>query len=128
METDFAVNTLDYPGARAVAFMAKTLRALEWWRLEAHPELIQESPSPFCAAELGRTYVAYLRHGGVLKVDLRGANEIESFHVRWVDLAEEREAPAREVSGGGIRVLNPPVDDLGARQAKEYVLILSRDR
>jgi hypothetical protein len=53
LEKSFETNTLDYPGARSMDFMAKFLGSLAWWKLEPHPELVLEYPAPFCGAVPG---------------------------------------------------------------------------
>ena len=54
LHRDFDTDTLDYPGAVGVGFMARFLRAMEWWKLEPHPELVSDYPARFCSAAPGR--------------------------------------------------------------------------
>ena len=86
LQTGFETDTLDYPGARSLSFMAKFLRGIDWWLLEPHAELLHENPSPYCAAVPGREYVAYLRWGGVAKIDLRPSSPDDAFEYTWIDL------------------------------------------
>jgi len=123
---DFKVDTLDYPGAKSLAFMAGFLRGIEWWRLEPHPELVLENPSPFCGAAPGKEYVVYLRWGGVVKVDLRPSTEEDQFEYRWIDLVEEKTRRHGAVAGGDVRTFRPPEDYPGVEQFKDWVLILQR--
>ena len=41
-----SVDTLDFPGAVSMGFLAKFLKGIEWWKLEPHPELVLEYPQP----------------------------------------------------------------------------------
>jgi len=117
---------LDYPGARSLGFMAGFLRGIEWWRLEPHPELVSENPSPFCGAVPGREYVVYLRWGGVVKVDLRPSTEEDQFEYRWIDLVEEKTRRSGIVGGGDVRTFRPPEDYPGVEQFKDWVLHVVR--
>jgi len=122
LQTGFETDTLDYPGARALSSMAKFLRSLDWWQLEPHPELLSENPSPYCSAVPGSQYVAFLRWGGVAKLDLRPSSPEDTFAFTWLDLTEDRPARSGTVAGGAIRSFSPPEDYPGAEQFKDWVL------
>ena len=122
LETGFETDTLDYPGAEALGFMARFLRGIDWWRLEPHPELLRENPSHYCGAVPGREYVVYLRWGGVVKIDLRPSSTDQSFEYRWIDLVDEKTTRKGTVNGGEIREFHPPEDYPGAEQYKDWVL------
>ncbi|MCR4412882.1 MAG: DUF4038 domain-containing protein [Thermoguttaceae bacterium] len=126
MEMDFRTDTLDYPGAKAVSFMAKFLRQIAWWQLEPHPELVLENPSHYCAAVPGREYVAYLRWGGVAKLDLRPSSAQTPFEYRWIDLTEEKVKRTGTTGGGEIREFRPPEDYPGVEQSKDWILHVVR--
>ena len=49
------VDTLDYPGAVSMGYMAKFLKGIEWWKLEPHPELVSEYPQPLAPPSPGRS-------------------------------------------------------------------------
>lgn len=122
LEEDFETDTLDYPGARSLCFMAKFLRSIDWWLLETHPELVLENPSHYCAAVPGKEYVVYLRWGGVTKVDLRPSSSEEEFAYEWIDLVEQEARTTGAVPGGDIRQFRPPEDYPGALHYKDWVL------
>lgn len=108
LEASFEVNTLDYPGARAMGYLGQLLRQTQWWKLEPHPELLTETPSKFCAADPGREYVAYLRWGGRVKVDLRPSGEADQFDYVWLDPASGKERRKGSVGGGAVRAFEAP--------------------
>jgi hypothetical protein len=122
LEEDFETDTLDYPGARSLSFMAKFLRGIDWWLLEPHPELVHENPSRYCAAVPGKEYVVYLRWGGVAKIDLRPSSADDEFQYRWIDLVDERERGPGAVPGGDVRAFRPPEDYPGVVHYKDWVL------
>ena len=74
-----SVDTLDYPGAVSMGFLAKFLKGMEWWKLEPHPELVLEYPQPLASAIAGQEYLVYARYGGQLKLDLRSSSESDRF-------------------------------------------------
>jgi hypothetical protein len=122
LELSFDTDTLDYPGARSLSFMAKFLRGVDWWLLEPHPELVHENSSRYCGAVPGREYVAYLRWGGVVKLDLGPSSSDGQFEFRWIDLVEEKVKRTGTIAGAGIREFHPPEDYPGVEQYKDWVL------
>ena len=106
--------------------MGKFLRSIHWWELEPHPELVSDSPEPYCAAVPGREYVVYLRYGGSAKVDLRPSGAEDRFEFTWRDLATDREAKRGEVTGGDARRFSPPEDYPRAAQYKDWLLHVRR--
>jgi hypothetical protein len=126
LETSFETDTLDYPGAVSMGFMARFLRSMEWWKLEPHPELVSEYAARFCSAEPGRNYVVYARWGGTLKVDLRPSSEADKFQYTWIDLTAGTERRTGTVQGGGMREFHAPEDYPSAPQHKDWVLHVRR--
>lgn len=124
MDTSFATNTLLYTGGLSVGFMGKYLRKLEWWKLEPHPELVLENPSPFCLAEPGKEYVIYLRFGGSVKLDLGEYGETASFRFQWTDLVNQKESGSGTVNGGSIVEIKCPEDYPGTVNYKDWVLYI----
>ena len=123
IDPDFATNTMDYPGARAMAHLADILRGLDWWRLEPHPECVIENPSKYCLAVPGEVYLMFLRWGGAVKLDLT-AYSGKTFTRQWIDLATEKEHDPRELKGGVVHVINAPEDFPGTRQEKDWILLV----
>jgi len=126
LQLGFETDTLDYPGARSLSFMARFLRGIQWWSLDPHPELLLENPSPFCAAVPGREYVAFLRWGGVAKLDLRPSTPDDTFEYTWIDLTNEKPGRSRTIAGGEIRSFSPPEDYPGVEQYKDWILHVVR--
>jgi len=124
MDTSFNVNTLLYPGAVSIGFMAKYLRGLEWWTLSPHPELILENPSHYCLADPGGEYMIYLRYGGHIKIDLRAIPETSDFGFKWVDLVNNSVLNEGLVKGGKIVEIKCPEDYPGVVNFKDWVLHL----
>lgn len=126
MEAGFGNDTLNYPGARSLGFMAKFLRGIDWWLLEPHPELVLENASNYCGAVPGKLYVVYLRWGGVAKVDLHPSTEKDSFEYQWIDLGEEKVRKSGTVGGGAIRQFSAPEQYPTASTFRDWVLYLRR--
>jgi hypothetical protein len=102
-EPGYESDTLDYPGAVSMGFLAHFLRSIKWWTLEPHPELLADYNPKYCAAVPGQEYVAYLRWGGKVNVDLRPSTESDTFRYTWFDLAEGKERSSGTVEGGALR-------------------------
>jgi hypothetical protein len=120
------VDTLDFPGAVSMGFMAQFLRSIEWWALEPHPELVLDYPQPLAAAVPGQEYVVYARYGGGLKLDLRPCSPADRFRFTWIDLAASKEADAGAVNGGAIRTFHAPDAYPEHREYRDWLLHVTR--
>jgi hypothetical protein len=119
-------DSLNYPGVAAVSFMAKFLKAIDWWRLVPHPEVLSNNPSKFCSAIPGREYVIYLRWGGVVDVDLRPSSSTDVFTGTWTDLVTGKTADAGDVNGGGVREFPAPEQYPEHLDDKDWLLFIRR--
>ncbi|MCF7975435.1 MAG: DUF4038 domain-containing protein [Phycisphaerae bacterium] len=126
MDLSFDTNTLDYPGAVSLGYVARLFRTLPWWQLEPHPELVSDSPAPFCAAVPGHTYVVYLRWGGSLQVDLRPSSEDDTFESTWIDLNALKEINGGQVQGGDTHWFNCPSSYPGTAHINDWLLLIKR--
>lgn len=122
MDTSLKTNTMLYPGAVSVGFMGKYLRNIEWWKLEPHPELVKENPSPFCLADPGNEYLFYLRYGGSIKLDLSSQKASDEFEYRWTDLVNSKESGSGKIKGGSVVEIKCPEDYPGVVNFKDWVL------
>ncbi len=121
-----SVDTLDYPGAVSMGFMAKFLKGLAWWKFEPHPELVLEYAQPLASAIPGQEYLVYARYGGRLELDLRSSSESGRFRFTWIDLVVSKEARGGTIHGGGIRSFHAPEDYPGSREYKDWLLHVVR--
>jgi hypothetical protein len=126
LEEGFERTTLDYPGAVSMRHLAAFFRDLAWWRLAPHPELLRDYADPYCAAVPGEEYVAYLRWGGGVQVDLRPSAATDVFEARWFDPAHGGARPGPTLSGGDVRYVAPPEDYPGTEQFRDWVLHVRR--
>lgn len=126
LEEAFTRNTLDYPGALSMGHLAAFFRDIAWWRLEPHPELISDYADPYALAAPGDEYVAYLRWGGRVKVDLRPSAESDRFEFRWFNPATGAYLQHGAVAGGAIRTFSAPGDYPGVEQFEDWVLQIRR--
>jgi len=128
LHKEFDTDTLDYPGAVSLGFLAKVLKGIEWWKLEPHPELVADYPAKYCAAVPGNHYLVYLRWGGVLKLDLRPSSDQDLFRFTWFDLAENKPATGGSVPGGQMREFRTPEDYPRSPRYKDWLLHLERGK
>jgi hypothetical protein len=122
------VDTLNYPGAVSMGYMAKFLKSIRWWELEPHPELVSDYPARFCSGIPGSEYLVYARWGGKLKLDLRPSSETDKFRVAWLDLVDQSEHAGETVNGGVIRAFQAPEDYPQYRRLKDWVLYVTKTR
>jgi len=126
MDTSFAANTMLYPGAVSVGFMGKFLRNLEWWKMEPHPELVMENPSPYCLANPGNEYLVYLRYGGSVRIDLRAYPGSSEFTYTWTDLINSLDTKKGTITGGAIVEIKCPEDYPGFVNFKDWILHIKK--
>jgi hypothetical protein len=117
-----SIDTLDYPGAASMGFLAKFLKGIEWWQFEPHPELVLEYAQPLASAIAGKEYLIYARYGGQLKLDLRAAAESDQFRSTWINLAASKEARSGTIRGGAVRIFHAPEDYPGTMDYKDWLL------
>lgn len=124
MDTSFTTNTMLYPGAVSVSFMGKYLRKIEWWKLQPHPELVIDNPSPYCLAIPGKEYLFYLRYGGSVKIDLSAYGSSTGFDYQWTDLVNCKESRKGTIKGGAIVEIKCPEDYPGFVNFKDWLMYL----
>src|ERR1035437_388684 len=120
------VDTLDFPGAVSMGYMAKFLKGIDWWKFEPHPELVSEYPQPLASAIPGREYLVYARYGGRLKLDLRSSPVSDQFRFTWIDLVNSKEAASGTVDGGAIGMFQTPEDYPKDREYKDWLLHVTK--
>ena len=123
LDSNLHANTLDYPGAQSVSFMAKFLSGKHWWEWRPHPELVLDYPARFCKADPGKEYLVYLRYGGDFRLDLRAAGN-RPLHYRWIDLVTLKTKDG-DVQGGGLRQFWNPRDYPGNRPYHDCLLYVT---
>ena len=128
MEMNFDANTLDYPGVQSIGYLSQFFHQIEWWKLEPHPEVVMDNPSPYCAAILGQEYVIFLRWGGTVKVNLKDAESGSTFTDRWIDLVNQKTVKEGKTTGGSVVELQPPEDYPGVLHTKDWVIHLQKNR
>jgi hypothetical protein len=126
MEMGFDRNTLDYPGARFLGSLARYLKTLSWWKLEPHPELVSDYPTPFCAAAPGQEYLAYLRWNGTLRLDLRPSRDTDEFVQTWIDLDRFEIGRPKTLTGGVVREFHSPKSYPGTPEVSDWLLHVRR--
>jgi hypothetical protein len=115
-------DTLDFPGAASVGYMAKLLRGLEWWKLEPHPELVREYAQSLAAAIPGQEYLVYARYGGKFKLDLSAFPATDRFKVTWIDLVNSKESRSAFINGGSLVGCQAPEDFPSNRDYKDWLV------
>ncbi len=122
MEMEFDVNTLDYPGAQSVGFMATFLKNVPFWTMEPRPDLIKGNPSKYCGMMQDPQYLIYLRYGGSLSIKLEGSSPTDTFEYRWYNLETNDVSKSGQVQGAQKAILHPPASYPGIKQFKDWLL------
>ena len=120
-EIDFMMNSLDLPGAVGIGHMAKFFSGIGWWNLEPHPELVSEYSQKYCAAVPGEEYVAYLRWGGNVLLDLNPSSPSDTFEYKWYNTQKGTFENDGTMEGGGLQRFRAPNND-------DWVLYVKRNK
>lgn len=124
-EMSFSENTMLYEGAESISFFSEFLQLIEWWKLEPHPEFVQENPSHFCSAVPGEEYLIYLRYGGSVRINLQDASA-KIMKYEWIDLTNGKTVKQGEIKGGNISSFSPPEDYPGNLEFKDWLLHITK--
>ncbi len=108
MEMGFGTNTLDYPGAMGMSYMARFFRGLRWWELEPHNDVVSGAADLFCAAVPGEEYVVYSRFGGTIHIDLKPASSNDTFRYEWYNPRAGTYSKNEEILTGPTATLTTP--------------------
>jgi hypothetical protein len=68
--------------------------------MKPSPELVTDSPQPFCLANPGKEYVVYLRYGGMMHLDMSERLQENHSPVTGIIRLQENQHPKRQVTGG----------------------------
>jgi hypothetical protein len=60
IEVGAEIRSFDYEGAVSMQHLASFFKNVKWWEMKPSPELVTDSPQPFCLANPGKEYVVYL--------------------------------------------------------------------
>ena len=123
LDTTFSNNTLNYPGARSISFMAHFLQKMEWWKMEPHSELISGNPSSFCSAIPDKLYLIYLPYGGSVKVNLQLLPS-SRVNYEWYDLTTSKKVNTGVKDNTSVCMFQPPEDYPGILGTKDYLLVI----
>jgi len=122
LDTSFSTNTLLYPGAASLGFIAGYLRSINWWKLSPSPEKVLENPSSYCTSDLLSEYLVYLRYGGSFKLDLSRLPATRTFACKWIDLVNNRVSQTTAIQGGRIVEVKCPEDYPGFVNFKDWLV------
>ena len=125
MDLGFETNTFDYPGAVSMGVMSKFLQEIEWWRFEPSPELMMDYPGSFCTSIRGEKILAYLRYGGVVKINLEDFSTTASLRITWLN-PSNGERHFTEISGGLVRYINSPTSYPGTLEYQDWVMLIEK--
>ncbi|MGC9354819.1 MAG: DUF4038 domain-containing protein, partial [Mariniphaga sp.] len=56
IEVGVEIESFDYEGAISMNHLASFFKNVKWWEMKPSPELVSDSPQPFCLANPGKEY------------------------------------------------------------------------
>lgn len=116
---DWYHKALNYPGGKSIGYLSKFFQGIDWWKLEPSQSLLIDNEDNYCSADLGNTYVVYLRHGGSAKVDLSSLSANDQFNIQWFNPRTGMYQTSGVVKGGEVKEFIAP-------DSFEWVILLKR--
>lgn len=108
LEVGAELASFDYEGAVSMQHLASFFKNVGWWNMHPAPELVNDSPQPFCLANPGVEYVIYLRYGGMINLDMLQEAEGKTFTAYWYNPATGESTSQKQVKGGrSVRFIAP---------------------
>ncbi len=125
MQQGFESTTYDYEGAVSMGILSTFFSSLQWWTLDSHPELIGDSPQPFCLARPGKEYVIYLRYGGYITVKLNASSK-DFFSYYFFNPATGEKTNETRVKGAASIPLACPAMYPGSTRVQDWVVYIKK--
>jgi hypothetical protein len=97
VEPGAELSSFNYEGAVSMQHLAGFFKNIKWWEMKPLPDLVHDSPQPFCLANPGKEYIIYLRYGGMINLDI-GQNEKE-FTFYWYNPANGESTSKKTIKG-----------------------------
>jgi hypothetical protein len=110
----YAFQVRDEGGADQLAVLYDFFAAIPYWRMQPFAGVTGDAVS---LAEVGKTYLVYLPHGGAATLDLTGVPG--SYTARWFNPRSGKYSDPFMVSGEGKRRIEAP-------DSKDWIVHLKR--
>jgi hypothetical protein len=127
IEVGAEIESFDYEGAVSMKNLASFFKNVKWWEMKPSPELVGDSPQPFCLANPGKEYVVYLRYGGMMHLDMGEASNGKQFTAYWYNPATGESTSKRQVQGGQKVQFTSPGMYPGTLEYSDWVLHVSEN-
>lgn len=122
IEVGAEIESFDYEGAVSMQHLATFFKKVKWWDMKPLPELVSDSPQPFCLANPGKEYVVYLRYGGMIHLDMGETAEGKQFNFYWYNPATGESTSGKKVTGGRKVQFTAPGMYPGTLEYSDWVL------
>ncbi|MBW6534923.1 MAG: DUF4038 domain-containing protein [Mariniphaga sp.] len=122
IEVGAEIESFDYEGAVSMQHLATFFKNVKWWEMKPYPDLVSDSPQPFCLANPGKEYVIYLRYGGMMHLDMGQAATGKQFTAYWYNPATGESTSKWQVQGGQKVQFTAPGMYPGALDYSDWVL------
>ncbi|MDD2380354.1 MAG: DUF4038 domain-containing protein [Mariniphaga sp.] len=122
IEVGAEIPSFDYEGAVSMQHLASFFKQIEWWKMTPRPDLVKDSPQPFCLAVPGKEYIVYLRYGGMLNLNIGQSSEEKSFSYYWYNPKTGEATTPRQIKGKNFLQFTAPGMYPGAPHYSDRVL------
>ncbi len=122
IEVGAEMESFDYEGAVSMQHLATLFKNVKWWEMKPYPDMVSDSPQPFCLANPGKEYVVYLRYGGMMHLDMGQAATGKQFTAYWYNPSTGESTSKRQVQGGQKVQFTAPGMYPGTLEYSDWVL------
>lgn len=122
IEIGAELESFDYKGAVSMQHLTSFFKNVGWWNMQPAPEIVSDSPQPFCLVNPGKEYVVYLRYGGMIHLDMGQEATGRQFSWYWYNPATGDYTEKQKVQGGRKIQFTAPGMYPGTLEFSDWVL------
>ena len=127
IEVGAELSSFNYEGAVSMMHLARFFKNIKWWEMKPRPDLVNDSPQPFCLAVPGVEYIVYLRYGGMINLDIGHHDSEREFIFYWYNPATGESTDKMQIKGNKTLQFRAPGMYPGTLNYSDWALHLYAD-
>lgn len=122
VEPGAELSSFNYEGAVSMQHLAGFFKNIKWWEMKPRPDLVLDSPQPFCLANPGKEYIIYLRYGGMINLNIGQSGSEKEFTFYWYNPATGESTSKKSIKGNRMLQFVAPGMYPGTLNYSDWVL------
>jgi len=96
----------DCVGHKQLKIAIDALQQFKYWKMNPANELVKGSDEAYCLAEYGKQYIVYAPNGGMIRMNLPGANA--GLNAEWLDPRTGENRPIGTIDASSLYQIQAP--------------------